>query len=278
LSGTNNIYVYYTSPITQVIAPGQGTVNTTALGNITNIASGNSSLTLQTGSGNTTAVTIDTNQNVGIGTASPANKLHVSDTTTSTVKTRTQASTGYVDVGMGGNSGVFDTTATDGIRLRMSGNDKVAIDGSTLALPGLQGIKFQATQSASSDANTLDDYEEGTWTTTFSSVSGSLTAYTSGGYYLKVGGLVTIYGWARITTAGTAAGGGRILSLPFSIANANTNYYRNQGLAQESQNTGLLYQFFPVDSSTLYMLTPTNGAITWTAGYTYPFQITYQST
>jgi hypothetical protein len=25
-SGTNNIYVYYTSPITQVIAPGQGTV------------------------------------------------------------------------------------------------------------------------------------------------------------------------------------------------------------------------------------------------------------
>jgi hypothetical protein len=71
LSGTNNIYVYYTSPITQVIAPGQGTVNTTALGNITNIASGNSSLTLQTGSGNTTAVTVNTSQNVGIGTTSP---------------------------------------------------------------------------------------------------------------------------------------------------------------------------------------------------------------
>ena len=31
LSGTNNIYVYYTSPITQVIAPGQGTVTATAL-------------------------------------------------------------------------------------------------------------------------------------------------------------------------------------------------------------------------------------------------------
>jgi hypothetical protein len=50
-----------------VIAPGQGTVNTTALGNITNIASGNSSLTLQTGSSNTTAVTVDTSQNVGVG-------------------------------------------------------------------------------------------------------------------------------------------------------------------------------------------------------------------
>ena len=31
LSGTNNIYVYYTSPITQVIAPGQSTVGLTAL-------------------------------------------------------------------------------------------------------------------------------------------------------------------------------------------------------------------------------------------------------
>jgi hypothetical protein len=31
LSGTNNIYVYYTSPITQVIAPGQNTVNTNSL-------------------------------------------------------------------------------------------------------------------------------------------------------------------------------------------------------------------------------------------------------
>ena len=31
LSGTNNIYVYYTSPITQVIAPGQGTVGLTQL-------------------------------------------------------------------------------------------------------------------------------------------------------------------------------------------------------------------------------------------------------
>ena len=32
-SGTNNIYVYYTSPITQVIQPGQGTVGTAQLAN-----------------------------------------------------------------------------------------------------------------------------------------------------------------------------------------------------------------------------------------------------
>jgi hypothetical protein len=35
LSGTNNIYVYYTSPITQVIAPGQGTVTATSMASST---------------------------------------------------------------------------------------------------------------------------------------------------------------------------------------------------------------------------------------------------
>jgi hypothetical protein len=73
-SGTNNIYVYYTSPITQVIAPSQGTVTTNSLtsgltittptiNQITSAAA--TALTLQ--SAGTTAVTIDTSQNVGVG-------------------------------------------------------------------------------------------------------------------------------------------------------------------------------------------------------------------
>ena len=49
LSGTNNIYVYYTSPITQVIAPSQGTVTTTSL------ASG---FTLPVASGGTGLITV----------------------------------------------------------------------------------------------------------------------------------------------------------------------------------------------------------------------------
>lgn len=39
-SGTNNIYVYYTSPITQVIAPGQGTVTTTSMASSTGTGAG----------------------------------------------------------------------------------------------------------------------------------------------------------------------------------------------------------------------------------------------
>jgi hypothetical protein len=40
LSGTNNIYVYYTSPITQVIAPGQGTVTATSMASSTGTGAG----------------------------------------------------------------------------------------------------------------------------------------------------------------------------------------------------------------------------------------------
>jgi hypothetical protein len=40
LSGTNNIYVYYTSPITQVIAPGQGTVTSTSFASSTGTGAG----------------------------------------------------------------------------------------------------------------------------------------------------------------------------------------------------------------------------------------------
>jgi hypothetical protein len=107
LSGTNNIYVYYTSPITQVIAPSQGTVQTAQLGNITNIASGNSSLTLQTGSGNTTAVTADTSQNVGIGTSSPASKLHVVGSGFFTGRTIPSSSAGVEIYSDGSNYGAF---------------------------------------------------------------------------------------------------------------------------------------------------------------------------
>jgi hypothetical protein len=106
LSGTNNIYVYYTSPITDVIAPGQGTVTTTSMASSTGTGAGvfqtsptittptidtitsaaSTALTLK--SAGTTAVTIDTSQNVGIGTTSPASKLDIN----------TGASTGTTDM------------------------------------------------------------------------------------------------------------------------------------------------------------------------------------
>jgi hypothetical protein len=168
---------------------------------------------------------IDSAGNVGIGTNSPTTKFHVSDTTTNTVKERIQASTGYVEVGMGGSSGVFDTTATDGIRLRMGGVDKVAIDGSTFSISGLQGIKFQASQSASTDANTLDDYEEGTWTPTLTFGGGS-TGMTYGGQlgtYVKIGKLVWLNCRVTLTAKGSSTGTARVTGLPFTNQGGSSN-------------------------------------------------------
>jgi hypothetical protein len=51
------------------------------------------------------------------------------------------------------------------------------------------GITFPATQSASSDANTLDDYEEGSFTFTG---TGFTTSPTKTAYYTKIGNQVTV--------------------------------------------------------------------------------------
>ena len=82
------------------------------------------------------------------------------------------------------------------------------------------GITFPATQSASTDANTLDDYEEGTWTPTVSSaISGSLTSYTSYGIYTKIGNTVIAKAAIKITNVGTAATGLLLSGYPFTSNN-----------------------------------------------------------
>ena len=62
------------------------------------------------------------------------------------------------------------------------------------------GIMFPASQSASSDANTLDDYEEGTWSP---AIGGNATYYAQEGYYTKIGNIVYFYGKIIINSKGT---------------------------------------------------------------------------
>ena len=66
----------------------------------------------------------------------------------------------------------------------------IGVGGATPSASGA-GITFPATQSASSDANTLDDYEEGTWTPTDTS-GASLTFTAVQAFYTKVGRMVTL--------------------------------------------------------------------------------------
>lgn len=68
-------------------------------------------------------------------------------------------------------------------------NPSTLVYATTLQLPGGQ-IKFPATQNASSNANTLDDYEEGDWTATLSFSTQPIGTYSA--TYIKIGRLVTI--------------------------------------------------------------------------------------
>ena len=90
---------------------------------------------------------------------------------------------------------------------------------SSISMDGLSGITFKATQVASAGANTLDDYEEGTWTPNDQSGAG-LSLTTSNARYIKIGGMV--YCSATITYPSTASGSvARVGGLPFtSIASS----------------------------------------------------------
>lgn len=80
-------------------------------------------------------------------------------------------------------------------------------------------IHFPATQNASSDANTLDDYEEGTFTPTWApTTSGSVTAGTANvGYYTKIGRLVYVHGYAGFSSVSSPVGMLQMSGLPFTV-------------------------------------------------------------
>lgn len=89
-----------------------------------------------------------------------------------------------------------------------------AVGGAT---PGTGGLAFPATAVAVADPNTLDDYEEGTWTP----VGNGITFSSATGIYTKVGRKVTVQ--FDVTWPSTAdAGSSEFTGLPFA-ANAN-NY------------------------------------------------------
>jgi hypothetical protein len=82
------------------------------------------------------------------------------------------------------------------------------------------GITFPATQNASADANTLDDYEEGTWTPSafISYQSGTITTTSSTGTYTKIGRYVYCYFDLTINLSWSVAGNIGVTGLPFNAA------------------------------------------------------------
>jgi hypothetical protein len=211
------------------------------------------------------------NNRVGIGTATPAvgNLLHISGTAAvPLLMQRTGSNDVYLS--FTDNSGLFGYFGFSNgeLRLQTPGSSYankyvISSDGTstwqnvggvagtamTLNSTGLgvgvtpsagrgaiqlsAGIGFPATQVASSDANTLDDYVESTFSPTIigSTTAGSATYSTQIGRATKVGRLVTFQ--LRVAySAGTGTGNLRVGGLPFTagVGSVFTIYAENIAL------------------------------------------------
>jgi len=157
--------------------------------------------------------------NVGIGTTSPANKLVVKAAGYGAVASFLDtADNGFVfkaDAFTGFNA--IDQTMQ--LIMNFSGVEKYRFNTDGQFAVG-SGIQFPATQVASAGANTLDDYEEGTWTPSvaFGGASvGVVLSAVNGGTYTKIGRQVTLNGLFVISNKGTSTGAATITGLPFTI-------------------------------------------------------------
>ena len=100
-------------------------------------------------------------------------------------------------------------------------SDKFVVTGSAIlsSTVATTGVIFPATQVASANVNTLDDYEEGTWTPAFAG-AGTPTHTTQFGRYTKIGNMV----YCTIALRATSISGGstiQITGLPFSAGDAS---------------------------------------------------------
>jgi len=210
LSGTNNVYVYYTSPITQVIAPGQSTVGLTAF--------------------------------TATGTPSASTFLR-GDNSWAAVSVSPGGSTTQLQYNNAGAFGGISGVTSDGTR--MTASTTIGVGGASPSASG-SGITFPATASSSTDANTLDDYEEGTFTPTIAG-NGSSPNQVCSGTYTKTGRYVFCTARVVVGASSTMSEWTGINGLPFTSANIAVGIAGGGG-GRESGQTGQWW-YFNVDSN-----------------------------
>jgi hypothetical protein len=101
-------------------------------------------------------------------------------------------------------------------------------------------IQFPASQNASANANTLDDYEEGTFTPTFggTTTSTGISYLVQAGIYTKIGREVSVSWYCRASGAGPISAGTGVLvlqGLPFTAGTGSSGMYGDVSIAV-SQN------------------------------------------
>ena len=215
-----------------------------------------------------TAITISSSENVSIGTTNSIEKLYVSGTSGDTriglnapegSDTEIKFSNAFVvQYSLGHDD------ATDNFVIGADNVDTPLLSVTKAGVAEVKaGIKFPATQVPSADANTLDDYEEGTWTPTitFGGASVGQTTTIAQGGYVKVGSLVTAYCRLGLSNKGTSTGAAALAGLPFtsySLAqHTHSAAMSVENVTFSDRFSGILWN--STSSVTLYK-TPSGGA------------------
>lgn len=172
-----------------------------------------------------------------------------------------------INASTSGAGGLITTADNTGIlQLQSAGTTVATVNSNGIGLgtgvpsSGI-GITFPATQSASSDANTLDDYEEGTWTPTLTGSSGSATYNSQSGTYVKVGSMVTLNFWIFGSSKSTLAGNVTI-TLPFAVTSVNSVRPASIMLSNGLTLTGQLGGWVDSGASTYNLQISNNGGKT----------------
>jgi len=222
------------------------------------------------------------NNRVGIGTATPADTLDVNGRVTALryLSSSSNASLPSFAVSAGNgayNSGTneigFSINSTSAMTLNASGlGVGVVPSAGKGALQLSSGINFPATQVASSDANTLDDYKESTWTPTITAGTGTPTTVTvNSANYTKIGRVVVVNIDFSVVAIGTAAG-----SLTFTLPFSHSGSSIPCGAFRENVSTGNMGQIYYGSGTTASCLLY-NNATPWVNGYRIQGTYTYFS-
>ena len=159
-----------------------------------------------------------------------------------------------------------------GERLRIEKNGDLKVNGGDLyfATAG-RGIVLGATSNT--DANTLDDYEEGSWTPAWSLGSGSMSTLNASGTYIKIGRVVYIM-WGISTNGGSSPSGTiKITGIPFSAQTPNSQSFRGGfGSVNAGYNCPKALQYAVASGTTINLLTDDHTALQTTdSGFGYGY-------
>jgi hypothetical protein len=265
------------------IEPQSGTTLTIgASGDSVNIASG-ATITDFTSTGiddnaTSTAITIDSSENVGIGTTNPT------DTNGYGKALDIQGSTGAaIYVGSSGDRGIFGYTsgeqhisnpsASGTTRFYINAAEQMRINsagamllGTTTAGSASAGdlvVNGGVFLGGTATANELDDYEEGTFTPTFlgSTTNPTQTYDTRNGIYVKIGKMVHCQIQIYLNNGGITSGSGTAYlgGLPFTASataqgSMGSCYYGSNWLTSAGGNGAPIGMFLENNQNQCYLL------------------------